>query len=595
MTSLIAFIILIGVLITVHELGHFIVAKLCGVRVHTFSVGFGQPIFSKTIGETEYRIAWLPLGGYVRLHGMLAEFGEVSDDSTASDDSENMNLSDDPDAERGVYRKPPWMRALIFIAGPAMNLLLPFVLLPPFFYYATDFSSVLSSLTAAVDQGLPAYKAGVRSGDRIVEINGKPIYAFWQVAQVIDGYEPGTAPLNIKLERPGVSESLNLEVTPEQLTETLRFLGFKETHNRIGFQPYALAADLISIKEDSLFSRAGGQRFDRIVAMNGDPLHRFYELAPRILASPIDRPISLTVERGRPLELGIPYLQERYQKNITLPAPKEWLAALMNQDANLSDVSRPERVLELLGVMQASPCISSVKPDSPAASQLKVGDCILSVDGQAHSLPAFLSQRLYHEPEQSKQLVVLRAGQSIQLNYNLRAVTHNDPMAGEIKDYVQDFTFLGSIRTDAFLKGDVVKNYERWAFAWSRTKDKVFTELKRSLMTLGGMFTGAVSPTQLSGPVTIFYVAGKQAEAGFSSFLGLMVILSLSLGLINLVPIPGLDGGHILIAGLEMIIRRPLPSKVRQGLQLIGVFCILALVLFALGNDIMRMWRLSQG
>ena len=91
----------------------------------------------------------------------------------------------------------------------------------------------------------------------------------------------------------------------------------------------------------------------------------------------------------------------------------------------------------------------------------------------------------------------------------------------------------------------------------------------------------------------IFYLAGEQAKAGFDRFLFLMVTISLSIALLNLLPIPGLDGGQILLAGVELVIRRPLPPRLRMALQGFGVLLILGLIFFALGNDLMRMWRLS--
>ena len=105
MISLLAFIVLIGVLITAHEAGHFIVAKLSGVKVHTFSIGFGQPILSKTIGETEYRIALIPLGGYVRLHGMEHEFGDPNLD--LKDQSQITSPENEIFDEQSIHTKPP--------------------------------------------------------------------------------------------------------------------------------------------------------------------------------------------------------------------------------------------------------------------------------------------------------------------------------------------------------------------------------------------------------------------------------------------------------------------------------------------------------
>ena len=148
-----------------------------------------------------------------------------------------------------------------------------------------------------------------------------------------------------------------------------------------------------------------------------------------------------------------------------------------------------------------------------------------------------------------------------------------------------------SIRAPQYL----VNDQQRLSFAWHQTTRFIKTELTRSLQMIGGMFSGAVGPKHLSGPVTIFYLAGQEAEAGWERFMFLMVMISMSIALVNLLPVPGLDGGHIIIATIEMIIRRRLPVKVRLALQSVGVLFILCLILFALGNDALRMWRLSQG
>ena len=140
-----------------------------------------------------------------------------------------------------------------------------------------------------------------------------------------------------------------------------------------------------------------------------------------------------------------------------------------------------------------------------------------------------------------------------------------------------------------------MENRDRVAHGWFEAVTQVPRELELTLRSLGGMFSGQVSPTQLSGPLTIFHLAGSQAEAGLDHFLRLMVLLSLSIGLFNLLPIPLLDGGHILVAGVEMVTRRPLPPRIQAGMQYVGLVLILALILFALGNDAVRTWRLTNG
>ena len=128
-----------------------------------------------------------------------------------------------------------------------------------------------------------------------------------------------------------------------------------------------------------------------------------------------------------------------------------------------------------------------------------------------------------------------------------------------------------------------------------RAITRVPKEIEDTLRTIGGMFSGGVSPTQLSGPLTMYHLADSSVRAGFESYLNLMILLSLSIGLFNLLPIPLLDGGQILVAGVEWVTRRPIPPQLQLGLQYVGIFMILALLIFALGNDAVRTWRLANG
>lgn len=582
MLSLISFLVLIGVLITAHELGHFVVAKLANVKVHTFSIGFGKALISKQVGETEYRIAWLPLGGYVKLDGIEKEFGaELGDEPERESPMGEEAAQHAPSGGRALGDKPAWVRALIFIAGPAMNLLLPFLLLPPIYLLSKSYDEVTSPTMGLVDQGLPAYKAGLRDGDLITEINGEPVTAFWQVVQAVDDYEPSDPALKITVQRPLRDEPLTVELRPERI-ESSSALGFKTHYNRIGFQPVTAAPDVAIRDPSGPFAQAGGQSFDRILSVQGEELKGLVDLERALSALP-DAPFVISVERLSGLDERWPALKRKYQHHLTLPPPSEW-------------PQREGSLTERLGVMSAMACISSIDPISPAAQVLKVGDCLVSVNGQANSLPGFFMTRLHDEPETAKRLHILRAGEQLELEYKLQPLTFSDPLSGEMPYWGTGFTFgshtrEGSVRPPIYLPNDEA----RWSYAWQQSTRFIKEELTRSLRAILGMFSGTVSPKHLGGPVTIFYLAGREAEAGWERFMFLMVMISMSIALINLLPVPGLDGGHILIASIEMIIRRRLPLKARMALQSVGVLLILALILFALGNDAMRMWRLSQG
>ncbi|MAD61379.1 MAG: hypothetical protein CMH49_07705 [Myxococcales bacterium] len=602
MTSLIAFIVLIGVLISAHEFGHYIVAKLCGVKVHTFSIGFGQAILSKTIGETEYRIALLPLGGYVRLHGMEREFGEPETESVSS--------NQDPDQGRALQDKPAWMRVLIFFAGPAMNLILPFVLLPPVFFLAERYDQVIDNQMGAVDEGLPAYKAGLRDGDRILQIDGENIYAFWQIQEKVNAYELGNAPLKVKVKRPFTEQELSVDLKPEMVPSTEAFAHYDKRPPRIGFQPASLAADYVIQANESLFALSGGQDFDRIIKVNGSEVHGHAECIGRVIqvlkqkkAHQADSPhqeLTLEIERLQALDQNFRFLRQRQdiKLQVSLQAIEQKVQMLVTQKGLTSEQKEQELAqltLQALGLRQAGACISSIDPKSAAAETLKVGDCLVAVDQAQHSLAVFFEQRLRYHPEQSKELKVLREGKLKTVQLALREESHHDPLAGKVKFWQLGFTLSGLSKVKAMLPPQRTDTQKRLEFSWAQASKQVSNELTRSIHSLSGLFSGQVSPTQLSGPITIFYIAGQQAEAGWVSFINLMVLISLSIALLNLVPIPGLDGGHILFACLEMITGRPLPTRIRGYIQTVGVLLILSLIIFALGNDVLRMWRLSQG
>jgi regulator of sigma E protease len=587
MLALVAFLVLLGVIVTIHEFGHFIVAKLSNVKVHIFSIGFGQAIFSKVIGETEYRIAWIPLGGYVRLHGMEKEFGEVDSQSQAGIDEDILENSATPELEsetisqedldqgRSLSDKSPLTKILIFLAGPVMNLILPFLVLPPFYYFSQKYDQEMSSHIGALDEGLPGYQAGLRDGDQVLEINGEKVYAFWQIAKWVKRDQNTDPPLKIKVKRG--NQILDFEVKPKEIQETDKFISTKTSHKVIGFQPFALAADLL-LNQDSTWSKFGVKSFDRLLEINGHKVERFFEIDPILKQLDLNTPITLVVERLSGIDPKFDFLQNAHRIAVTLPPMAQW------------DVKIPQ--LSAQGIKQAGNCIVSLHPNFVASEQLKIGDCIVAVDGMRNQLASFIASRIQHEPEKTKKLTVLRDGKEIEIDFQLKSQTLDNPLAGELTYWPLGFQLLSLARPDSRTDAIMVDNHEeRLAFAWWKTVDLVQSEVLRSVMTIGGMFQGNVSPTQLGGPVTIFYLAGENAKAGFDRFLMLMVVLSIGIAILNLMPIPGLDGGHILFATIELLIRKPLPAQVKMTIQSVGVLLLFGLILFALGNDIMRMFR----
>lgn len=559
MLEVLAGILLIGVLVTVHEFGHFVVAKLAGVKVEVFSIGFGSPIVKTQRGETEYRIAWLPIGGYVRLLGM------------------DPNDTPEPqDIGRSLYDKGPITRILIYAAGPAMNIVLPLLIVAPFVWFAGQYDEVVGNRVGALDYSMPAYGAGLREGDTIVEMDGAPIGAFWQISERIDGYDPDDGPISVAVERPGAGR-LSFEVSPREERYTNPLLGFTTTDYKIGYMPAALASDIAVTAPDGPAARAGLRTFDRVVAVGGHETPRYVDVERRLLALAPGASAALKVERDLPL------------------VPVDG-ASLTERFGFLQRVETLEMTYVATGggtgIGPASTCVRTVQPGHPAAAVLEPGDCLLSVDGQRQSLGAFLMRRLTTEPERAKSVVLLRDGREHTVELEQVAVTIEDPLAGSFEQWQLGFTVPFE---RGLVPAEKVANDNRLAHGWYEARAKLADEFELTLRTIGGLFTADVDASQLSGPLTIFYLAGEQAKRGLEHYLDLMVLLSLSIGLFNLLPVPLLDGGHILVAAVELITRRPPSEKTRMALQYVGLALILAVFVFALFNDFVRMWRVSSG
>ena len=233
MINIIYGIIALSLLILVHELGHFLVARLANVKVLAFSLGFGKKLLSFKKGETEYALSLVPLGGYVKL------LGESLEDDIAEED-----------IPRSYVHKPPWVKMLIAVTGPLFNIVFAFVLF--YFVFVSGFS-VLSTKVGEVDKGFPAYEAGIRAGDVIESVDGKPVQEFDDLLDVMS--KAPTGPLTFAIKRD--ERMLNLTIKPKEM-EAKNLFGETITRKIIGVRP---SSDLVKKKEGPLgaFSRASYQ------------------------------------------------------------------------------------------------------------------------------------------------------------------------------------------------------------------------------------------------------------------------------------------------------------------------------------------------
>ena len=265
-TNLLAFILVLGFLIFAHEAGHFVVAKFFRVRVLVFSFGFGKRLFGFRKGDTDYRVSLIPLGGYVRMAG----------------DSPEENVASNPDE---FLSKPKWQRFLILFAGPFMNIVIAIAFMAALAMVGTE-QLVTKPIIGEVVPNKPAAKAGLRTGDRIVQIKGEPVNDFDDVRMVVS-MNAGT-PLPVVYVRDGATRTTTL--TPEKEESDYGPVG------RAGIS-YWIEPLIGRVEPGSAAATAGLQAGDRILTVNGKPVRDMSEYA-RLADAIKTQPVDLQVQRG---------------------------------------------------------------------------------------------------------------------------------------------------------------------------------------------------------------------------------------------------------------------------------------------------------
>lgn len=539
--NFLAFLLLIGPLIFFHELGHLIAAKLVDVKAVRFSIGFGPALVSKRIGETEYCLAPIPLGGYVQLLG------------------QHPGDEGGPDAERSLQNRPLWARYFVYFAGPAANLLLPLVVY--FFYFVINITMVAPPIVGTVLPGTAAAEAGLQQGDRIVAIDERDVRSWSEMTKRI-----AAAPeeeLQVQIERDG--KRLDRVITPKKIVVRNAYK-VAETRGRLGVSTLFSAPEIGIIDPESPAYQEGLRTGDVITSINGEPVRTIEELE-RMLALTGDAVVRLTYLRpqGHPGPGGTYLWYESHHAQL-----------LPRKGGGESPT----------GILPARSFIRTVDPGSPAdEAGIKAGDRILSVAGQQLEQWAQIDDifTIHRDDPVSFEVESPGATKSRFVEITLGTRTWTD-----IYEYEHESPWLGANPFRKTSQAPLEPLRGRFTYAMSAAVDETVDVTSAIWGGLVRMLTFEMGVDQLSSVVGMYAVAGRAYEQGPGQFLFLIAMVSINLFIINLLPIPILDGGHILFFTIEAIRRRPLSQRAREIASAVGLVFILLLLLVATRNDILR-------
>lgn len=443
--SLVSFIVAITLLVAVHEWGHLAVARLCGVQVQRYSIGFGKALWSRTAKSgTVYQVGILPIGGYVKL--LDEREGPVPPAL----------------ADQALGAKPLWQRLSVVLAGPVLNFL--FAILA----YALMFWIGIQTIAPVIGEVVPGKigdKAGLQVEDRIVAVDGHPVYAWRDVIQTLFAHPGDADPVQLTIKRAAETKTLALPTVKlpkvESLEDVLTLYGL------VAYKP-PLQPVVGDVQPTGAAAKAGVKANDRIVSVNGTAIETWRPFVDLVKGSP-GQPLSLSIMRGE------------------------------------------------------MPLTLTVTPEAKLEDGKEIG--VIGIYSKPHDWPDELIQ-------------------------------------------TRQYGF-----TNGLIEG--VRQTGR--------------TLSTSVGLLKQLVTGYLGIHNLSGPIGIAQGAGISASIGFAHFLSFLALVSISLGIINLLPIPLLDGGRAFFYLIEAIIRRRIPEKVEYYAVMAGLLMIASIMLIAILNDLKRL------
>jgi len=537
---------MLGLLIFVHELGHFLAFKAIGVKVLKFSLGFDPVLFKRQIGETSYQIGWIPIGGYVR------PLGEHDDDEVAAEDR-----------GRAVGDKPLWARSIAFAAGPVMNLMFPVLIFCV--VYSLPGEEISSRIGMVVD-GMPAKAAGMMAGDRVVEIDGKKVEYWSDLLEMISERPGRTFPVVVQRQ----AQRVPLEVTAEAVREVNR-LGDEITVGKIGVVSSVYDTRVVVTDPETPAAAAGVLSWDAVRMVNGKKVKDWIEFRDTFEAAGSGE-VSLVVER-----------RDETTAKTGKKGKKDRSTAKIGE---IKLAVKSPGTLQAAGLDTAQVYVRDVEPGSPAdTAGVRPGDKVISVDGRPVGYWHVLGEAFRRDPDKTFEIVFGRGAGTFSASLKMLKRTERD-------EFKQEYVYydLGAANDSEFAEGETVQRPFSISQGIARAFETTGEIIRVTYLAVFKLVTGKLSLKTVGGPIMIFDMAGTVAKKGAMSYFWFMGLISINLGIFNLLPIPILDGGHLMLAAIEAVARRPLSRRVRMATTYVGVAFLASMFILVFKNDLERYW-----
>ncbi|MBL7715570.1 MAG: RIP metalloprotease RseP [Bdellovibrionales bacterium] len=536
MLNVIGFLAILGPLVIFHEFGHYLFARLFKVKAEAFSIGFGPILWSKQIGETNWRVSAIPLGGYVKLLG----------------DSPDVKLTES-EKKRALPNQVAWKRFFIFFGGPLFNFILA-----SFIYMLILLigEQHLTSRVGRVVRGSYAEKVGFQSGDKIQKVNGKEVRKFEEVLVALNE-NPGREVV-FSLDRAG--RPLELKATPTS-QEGYSIYGENIQVGEIeGLLGNARTAQIGVSNPGSVAGLAGLKTGETIAKWNGQAVSTWEEI--EVLGS--------SLKGGQTLNLTVTG-EKGASREVSLKVPGDLKKGFENA----------------LGLFSSEMFIEKTVPKSPAETAgIQAMDRLVAIASTEVNSFFSLKDAVQKSGEKAGKIHVKweRQGKMMEADLVPTETKTKDPM---MKKHVQ-YT-IGVMPMLVWTEPETITERILNPFVLLyRGTERMIIFSYRNLVTIGKLFTGDVSIKTLGGPILIGKIAGESISRGLTAFLNTMALLSIGLGVLNLLPVPVLDGGHLVLLTLEVIRGKALTIRQMEIIQQVGLSLILLLMVIVFSNDVAR-------